>query len=416
MRTSADIRKANAFDIVKCLHAVSEASRRELVDATGLSFPTVSSICAQLLKRGLLTEVARKRAAAGRPTALLALNPGYGALLGVDIAETYVHVDTLNAALEPVSSTELDVDPHRGSPRDVVARVKEAIADAVGRLDGTRLLGVGVSVPGQVDQAGGRSVYAPNWGWHNVPLLEMLSGSTDAPLYLDNPLKALAIAEQWAHPQRRDQDFVIVNLGTGVGIGAALGGRILRGVTNTAGEWGHTVIVAGGRQCRCGSRGCVEAYVGAAGILQTLRETAPESPVLHGDDQTSTIAAFAEALAAGDPEVHEAFEQTAYYLGVGVAGIVNMLNPEVIVVGGWVARELGEPLLDRARKHIRGHALAVPMMAAALEVQHPRGNSVSLGMAATAMEGYLESLDLFISERGDDDGSPAPGRAARGTG
>lgn len=392
MRSAAEIRRANAFDVIRSLHAVGVASRRQLAESTGLSFQTVATICSELLESGVLSEVSRARGLTGRPTTQLALNPRHGRLVGVDLAETYVHVETLTAALEPVTATELPIDYHRRSPRHVVDQVRAAILQEVSRSPEVPLLGVGISAPGQVDQEGGTSVFAPNWDWHNVPLLKMLTGVVDAPLYLDNPLKALVLAELWTHPQRGAQDFVIVNLGTGVGLGAALGGRILRGRTNSAGEWGHTVIVAGGRQCRCGSRGCVESYVGAGGILQTLRELAPDSPVLHGDDQTLTIAALADAVAAGDLGACQAVERTAYYLGIALAGIVNILNPEVIVLGGWVARELGDVLLEAARPHVSAHALAVPLLAAAFEVERPRGNSVSLGAAANALEGYLRSI------------------------
>lgn len=397
VRTAADIRKANAFDVVRSLHAATDASRRQLADSTGLSLATIATICSTLLDAGLVTEISRQKAASGRPTSRLALNPRHGIVIGVDLAETYVHVESLNAALEPVSSTELPLDTHLRSPSHIVSRVREAVATETARHD-LPLLGVGVSAPGQVDQAGGTSIFAPNWDWHNVPLLGMLSETIDAPLYLDNPLKALVLAELWSNPRRGAQDFVIVNLGTGVGLGAALNGTILRGRTNSAGEWGHTVIVANGRQCRCGARGCLEAYVGAGGILQTLRETAATSPVLHGDDQTATIAALAEAARAGDPGVADALEQTAHYLGIGLACIVNMLNPEVVVLGGWVSRHLGDDLLQRARPHLRAYALALPLLAAAFEVEHPRGNSVSLGAAANALEGYLLSLSSAAND------------------
>ncbi|MGC4888962.1 ROK family transcriptional regulator [Micromonospora sp. DT227] len=392
MRTAADIRRRNSFAVVRSIHAHGDASRRELAELTGLSFATVATICSALLEHGVIAEVARERAPAGRPTAKLSLNGEHGLLLGIDIAETYVHAEAFDAALEPISSTECDIDVHERSPDHVVERVKQVIAAERARHEGRPLLGVGVSAPGQVDPVGGTSVFAPNWDWHDVPLRALLADSVDAPLFLDNPLKSLAIAEMWSHPERREQDFVVLNLGTGVGAGIALGGRVLRGRMNSAGEWGHTVVVADGRACRCGSRGCVEAYVGAPGILQSLRETSPDSPLLHGDDQTATVTAIAEAADQGDPTALEVVERTSRYLGVGAASIVNLLNPDIVLLGGWVAGLLGKQLLERARVHLRAHALAVPMTGLALDLQHPRGNSVSLGAAAFALEGYLESM------------------------
>lgn len=403
MRTAADIRRANAFDVIRSLHAAGVTGRRQLAERTGLSFQTVATICGELLETGLVSEVSRTKAATGRPTAQLALNPEHGRLLGIDLAETYVHVETRTSALELISSTELEIDLHRHSPRQIVARVREAIEAEATADDPRPFLGVGVSAPGQVDRAGGVSVFAPNWNWRNIPLLEMLQGAIDAPLHLDNPLKALVLAELWAHPELGSQDFVVVNLGTGVGIGVALEGRLLRGCTNSAGEWGHTVVVAGGRQCRCGSRGCIETYVGAQGILQTLREVAPESTLLRGDDQAATIHALRDACAAGDAVAVEALERTAYYLGIGLAGIVNMLNPEVVILSSWVARDLGEQLLERARPHMAAHALTTPLLAASFRVDTSPDDSVSMGAAAFALEGYLHSL----SNATTDDSVPA---------
>lgn len=392
MRTAADIRKLNSFAVVRSIHASGEATRRELAELAGLSFATVAVICTDLLDRGVLVEVAKSRAAAGRPTAKLSLNPDHGYLLGVDIAETYVHVEALDASLELISSTRHEIDLHKRGPREVVESITRAIAEERSKHFGRRLLGVGVSAPGQVDQVGGTSVFAPNWDWHNVPLLEMISKAVDAPLFLDNPLKSLAIAEMWLQPERRMQNFVVLNLGTGVGAGIAIDGQVLRGRTNSAGEWGHSVLVVDGRPCRCGSRGCVETYVGAPGILQTLRESYPKSDLLHGDDQTATIRAIAAAAAQQDPVALDVIEQTSRYLGIAIASAVNLLNPDAIILGGWVAAELGAELLEKSRAHIRTHALAVPTMAASFELQDPRGNSVSLGVAAFALERYLDSI------------------------
>jgi predicted NBD/HSP70 family sugar kinase len=210
-------------------------------------------------------------------------------------------------------------------------------------------------------------------------------------LFLDNPLKALAIAEVWSQSERSKQDFVVVNLGTGVGIGFALGGRIHRGRTNSAGEWGHSVLVADGRVCRCGARGCVEAYVGAPGIVQTLRETYPTSSLAHPDDQTATIVAIGQAAREGDQEALDVIGQTGRYLGLALGSLVNILNPDVVIIGGWVAWEIGAELLEAASDHVRRQALGVPMLAAEIEIQSPRHNRVSLGVAALAFEGHVKA-------------------------
>jgi predicted NBD/HSP70 family sugar kinase len=391
MRTVADLHQANAFSVIRAIHASGVRTRRELARDTGLSFTTVASICGNLIQQGVVKEAGLQRSPIGRPTATLLLNPDHGVFIGVDVAETYVLVETLDASLGPVTATRRDIDPHKAAPREVLARVREAVLAEHARHDERRLLGVGLSVPGQINQATGESVFAPYWGWRNIPVLDMLAPGVPAPLYLDNPLKALVVSQVWTHPERSQDDFAVINLGTGVGAAFAIEGRVHRGSTNTAGEWGHTVLIADGRACRCGSRGCLEAYIGAPGILQTLREAHPESELLHSDDQAATLDALSLAAARGDAAASDVLERTAHFFGTAVASMINFLNPSRIIVTGWVADKIGADLVQLASPHIKAHALAVPLMSTILETQ-PTGNSVCLGSAAQAFEGYLDSL------------------------
>jgi predicted NBD/HSP70 family sugar kinase len=205
-------------------------------------------------------------------------------------------------------------------------------------------------------------------------------------------LRACLVAELWFGAGRGRQDVVVVNLGTGVGAGLAFGGELYRGATNSAGEWGHTKLVVDGRLCHCGSRGCVETYVGAAGIMQNLRDMAPTSPMLHPDDQTATIAALARGVAGGDPVAVKVVTETARYLGVAVADLINLVNPEVIVLSSWVAAQLGGPLLAEVRAVVDRHALRRPRAATDITLSALAGNPVSLGAATFALKRHLTAL------------------------
>jgi predicted NBD/HSP70 family sugar kinase len=185
---------------------------------------------------------------------------------------------------------------------------------------------------------------------------------------------------------------VVVNLGTGVGAGLVLGGGLHRGVSNSAGEWGHTTIVLDGRLCRCGKHGCVEAYVGASGIMLTLRELSGDSPLLHAEDQTATIDALARGLRGGDPVALKVVRDTVRYLGAGIADLVNLFNPEVVVLSSWVAAALGEPLVDEVREAVARHALPRPMAATEIVLSPIPTDPVCLGAATFALEGALQTV------------------------
>ncbi|MGW2963139.1 ROK family transcriptional regulator [Streptomyces sp. NPDC001220] len=392
--TSRDIRTANRYEVLRHIIAESPTSRQELASVTGLSLATVATLVGELLELRMITEVGFEDSAGGRPRGLVAVNASGGALIGVDIAETYVHVELFDLALNVLARAEEDMRPGEHRPEQVVSHVAAAVGSVVAQagVEGARVLGVGVSAPGQVDRDTGIAEYAPNWDWHDVPLLDLLSEHVAYPLHLDNPLRACAVAEQWFGAARGRGDTVVVNLGTGVGAGLALGGGLHRGVSNSAGEWGHTTLVLDGRPCHCGNHGCVETYVGAPGIMLNLRESSPDSPLLHPEDQTATIEALARGVADGDPVAVKVVRDTARYIGAGVANLVNLLNPELVVLSSWVARRLGEPLLHEVREAVRRHALGRPFAATEIMLSPIPTDPVCLGAATFALEGALRSV------------------------
>lgn len=396
--TAAQIRRQNVFDVLRAIHIDERATRKSVAQETGLSLATVSSVVADLQARGIVRESALRRQATGRPMAQLGLDPAHGAFVGVDIAETYVHVETYDAALTSLTSAQAELDPDHRDPESVIAAVTAVVLDQIAELPGPPL-GIGVSAPGQIDPAGGTSVFAPNWNWHNVPLLDMLRRRLDVPLSLDNPLKLLSVAELWSSNSREFVDFAVVNLGTGVGVGICVDRQVFRGRNNSAGEWGHCVMVADGRACRCGSHGCIEAYTGAPGIIQTIRETAPQLLPVRSTSQSEALTIFAEGIRAGDVPSLLALDAVGHHLGIAVASLVNLLNPDHILLGGWVTDLLGQPLLEATLPHLRHHALAVPLRSTTFAVQHIPGNAVSLGAAYAAMEAYLDSTSrsLFVT-------------------
>ncbi|MEU2207892.1 ROK family transcriptional regulator [Streptomyces hygroscopicus] len=393
-RTSRDIRTANRYGVLRHVVAASPVSRQELAAATGLSLATVANLVGELLGLGMLVEVGFEDSDGGRPRGLVAVNSSKGALIGVDVAETYIHAELFDLTLTVRARADAEVRPEENDPAEVVARIAAAVSSVVQQagVAADRVLGVGVSVPGQVDREGGVSVFAPNWDWHDVPLLRLLAEHLPHPLHLDNPLRACTVAEQWFGAARGRDDAVVVNLGTGVGAGLALGGTLHRGVSNSAGEWGHTTLVLDGRPCHCGNQGCVEGYAGAPGIMRTLRELSPDSPLLHPDGQTATIEALGRGLAEGDPVAVKVVHTTARYLGAALADLVNLLNPELIVLSGWVAATLGEPLLAEVREAVAVRALRRPLANTEIVLCPIPSNPVSLGAATFALEGSLASV------------------------
>jgi predicted NBD/HSP70 family sugar kinase len=393
------VRRASRFEVLRQVYALGSASRSLLASASGLSTPTVATIVNELLDWGVIGEVSTEDSGGGRPRARLAVNPARGFVVGVDVSETYVQTDVFDLALQVRTSDRQALDAGHIRPDAVIDRIERGVTAALAAAGVPRsdVVGVGVSVPGRIDRAGGVSVFAPNFAWRQVPFIELLSQRLPQPLYLDNPLKASTMAELWFGAGREADDLAVVTLGTGVGAGFAVGGTLVRGTGNAAGEWGHSTVVIDGRPCRCGNHGCLEAYVGARGIIQQLRERAPGSPLLRAGGQAATIAALAEGLAAGDAAARAVLRQTARYLGVGLGSLVNMLNPAVVVLGGWVTGLLGPWLVPEATALAARHTFDPAFDAVRFEMSALTGNPISLGAGIFALEGFLTGLGVSTS-------------------
>jgi predicted NBD/HSP70 family sugar kinase len=385
-RTAADIRRSNLFQVLRRVFAGAPTSRHEIVAQSGLSMATVASIVTELLEAGVLLEVAPATRSRGRPLTRLALDPGYGSFVGVDVAETYLHVARYDAALTEVASARREVDGEVRSPEDLERHLTQLLHQVA--PDRSTVRAVGISVPGLVDDESGVSVYAPSWDWRAVPLRATLSQRWQLPVHLDNPLKALMVSELWHDPGAAEANWAVVNLGTGVGAAIAVAGELYRGASNSAGEWGHTTVAVEGRECRCGGTGCVEAYVGAPGLVAFIQQVAPDH-AWASLGETAAVQALADGVVAGDSVALEVVAVAGGYLGAGLANLVNTVNPERIVLAGWVSDLLGDALLEAARPGVEHQALDRPLQSVTMTRLTRPGNAVAFGAATFALEASL---------------------------
>jgi predicted NBD/HSP70 family sugar kinase len=394
--TSRDIRLRNCFAVLRHLIADAPTSRQILARETDLSVATVSNLVTDLIELGVVVEVGREDSGGGRPRALLAPNAGGGVMIGVDVAETYVQLEVYDLALTVVDRAEERMEASENSPDQVIGHIASAMGQVRGRLGDRAILGVGVSLPGQVDVTWGVSGFAPNWNWHDVPFRQLLTERLrlDVPVYLDNPLKTITVGELWFGDGRGVDRLAVLILGTGVGAGLAFGGQLYRGATNSAGEWGHTTINPAGPQCRCGAKGCIEAYVGAPAILWQWAQLDGRAAA---GSQTEAMAALAAAWEAGEASAVRTVETVAESLAAGVANLLNLVNPDLVVFDGWVTAALGDALIPEFERRLADHAMEAPLKAARLKRNTQERNMVALGAAALALEGHLNRLNTVGS-------------------
>jgi predicted NBD/HSP70 family sugar kinase len=374
-------------------------NRVNLAQLTGLSSGSVTNVTGALLAEGVVSEVGLEESEGGRPRVLLEMNPEFGSVVGVEVGETRVRVEAFNMKMDVAGTAEVSLHPQRCDASFAIEEISTAIERLHAELgaNGQRLLGVGVAVPGVVaSHAGDSRVYAPNIGWRDVPLEEMVRERVGLPVFVDNGAKALGQAEMWLGVGRGASHAIVTLWGTGVGAAIFTNGAIYRGVASSAGEWGHTSIVAGGRQCRCGGAGCIEAYIGAGALLEEWYRTDPDAFVLQDPDSEQWIDRFLEA-AETHPPARVALDQAATYFGVGAANLANLFNPEKIIVGGWLGLKLGPALLPKIREAVRAQALEYTASRVSVEVGRLGSDAVALGASTLVVDALLSSGGALAS-------------------
>jgi predicted NBD/HSP70 family sugar kinase len=372
-----DVRRANRASLLTDLFHGGRQSRQQLGDTTALSQASVSNLVGEMIDEGLVEEAGLVGSDGGRPRALLRVTPGYGYVVGADVGETRVLVELYDLAMSRLGVASYVLGDRCLEPEVVAATLLEgltAVVDQAG-VEASEVLGFGVGVAGVVDQTGDAIVYAQTTGWEGVPLGAMLRAGTDVPVFVENGAKTVGQAEMWFGAGRGARHAVIVMVGTGVGAAVVMDGRSYRGANSNAGEWGHTTLVYDGDVCRCGARGCLEAYIGADKVISRLAVATgePAEPMLLN-----------RMLAGDGPiegEAAEILAQTVGYLGAGIAGLVNLFSPERIVLGGRAGLALGERFLPDIRAAAARNALRQPYSQTRIDLCQLGPDAVAMGAA-----------------------------------
>lgn len=379
--TVRDMRRSNRAALLYKIYLDGPLSRHELAQVTALSQASVSNLVGEMIAEGLVEEAGLVDSEGGRPRTLVRMAPQFGYVVGVDVGETRVQVELFDMSMTALAKVEYPIQRAELAPDTIVADILGglAVVSASAQVPAEAILGLGVAVSGVVDQGDDGMVHAQTLGWDGIPLRAMLRAGTPIAVHIDNGAKTLGQAEMWFGAGRGAQHAVIALVGSGVGAAVVADGASYRGARSSAGEWGHTTIVYGGRLCRCGARGCLEAYVGAEGILERYRD-ANRGAAADGADEESAIAAL---IAAADTSrrAEKVLHETIGYLGAGIAGLINLFNPERIVLGGWAGLALGERWLPDISRAASEHALSRPFSQATIELCQLGPDAVALGAA-----------------------------------
>ncbi|HEV2656284.1 MAG TPA: ROK family transcriptional regulator [Ktedonobacteraceae bacterium] len=386
--TVLDIRRINRSTVLRRIYQGRSMSRQELSQHSGLSPATVTNVVVELLQEGIVLESGIEASQGGRPRSILTINPHYGYFIGVEVGETRIRIELFDLTLRLVDFVAYTLALDENQPERVVQYIHQGIRIVLAATIITQenVVGVGIGVGGLVEQG---LTWIPDWDWRSVPLASLIEEGLHMPISLENSAKAMAQVESLFGTGRGYEHMVVLLIGTGIGAGIIADDTLYRGASNSAGEWGHTSVELDGRLCRCGSHGCLEAYAGAPGIIERLREMEPESLLLQDDDQENTVAAIVTAARDGNPAAIQVLKDTTHYLGVGIANLINLFNPQLIVLGGWVGLEIGAYILPELRQFVARYALKQPFEAVKIEISQLGQDAAAMGAAALILEQFL---------------------------
>lgn len=348
------VRTLNRLSVLNLLRQRGTLSRQELSSLTGLSSAAVSGVVSELMRDGLVLEVGGGEAKRGRPPILLDIAYDARFVAGVKIMEGRLELVLTDLRTEVLTKTARGFS--ESTPESIVRHIADGVRALLEGRGASKLVGVGLGMPGVVDSSTGVCRYSPILGWRDVPVGALLEAELNRPVWADNDVNAFAAAEQLFGRGRRANNFLAVTVGRGIGAGLVLGGNVYRGHSGGAGEFGHTVIEVGGCPCECGKRGCLEAYAAEPAILARAEGLKP---------QPRTIEQLVKIAEDGHEGAHALLAEAGAKVGVGLANLVNVFNPELIVIGGEGVR-LGEsyfgPLRDALSQNaFEGLAAALPL-------------------------------------------------------
>lgn len=390
-----ELNRARALDILLEERVIS---RPQLAKRTGLSRATIAILIDELLRAGLVRERGLGDSRGGRPPVMIEFNPHAALALGARLRDHRWGIVLTDLDAEVVRHLETPLSDL--SPATAVAALQAGVAQITQGIDRSRLLpAIGLGTPGLVDMAAGVVKTAVDVGWVDVPIRAMAEEALGMGVYVANRSKVGALAELWCGREQNVQNLLYIAIGTGIAAGVVIQGQLYMGVNSSAGELGHVTILPDGPLCACGNRGCLQALSSGPAIANRARaqlRRGPDSLLLElteGHPERIMAETVFAAAEQGDEVAQRVVDETAAYLGIAVANLVNLFNPALIVLGGPVGQN-GQVLLEPLRAEVQRRAMAYPLSAARIVSSTLGPDAGAIGAAVLVLQ---HASELFFA-------------------
>ncbi len=389
------VRRMNTALVLDALRMHAPLSRANLAERTGLNRSTISSIVSDLIAEQLVRETEYQSSGGGRPGMSLELNPGGGSAVGIEIGVDFISVILTDFVADVLWRRRIPLNTLE-TQSVILERVETLAAQALklGTERGLQPRGIGLGVPGLVDISEGVLVLAPNLGWRNVPLESLWSTRFELPIFVENEANAAALGEYFFGVARDVNNFIYLSAGVGLGGGIIINGKLFRGSGGYAGELGHMTMIPDGELCGCGKRGCWETVAGPRAILRHARETLSVRPggilydLIEGDLTRLSVDGVVKAAEESDDAALNALEKVGQQLGMGIANLVNIFNPELVVLGGAL-NLAGDFLMPVVEETVQAHTLPQPHQIVRLARSAHGADACVMGTVALVLDDIL---------------------------
>ena len=345
----------NQFNVLDTIRRAGLISRVEISEITGQSRAAVTNITARLLKEKMIIEKeTRTSSSRGRRRVLLALNPNAAYVVGIKLSAFQVSFAVTNMQADVLSSLIMPVRIGKKSVEFVADLIEEGIRHCVSeaRIKMKKISGIGIGIPGLISSEKGVAYWSPLYKKGNKTLRDLIQKRFNIKTYIENDANTVTLAQQWFGEGRKIDNFIVVTVEHGVGMGIVVNGQIYRGAKGIGAEFGHMVIKPGGAPCRCGKRGCIEAYVADYSVLEAAINACKAGQWQCKNSSSLTIEEVTAIAAKGEPGLRKIFKRGGEILGLGISGLVQIFNPEKIIIAGEGVRA-GALLFEPMHKVIK---------------------------------------------------------------